>query len=217
MRDLGRRGGLRGGPARARSLDARRRVEIAKDAAAVRWSPVILMLRQPRDLGELHCFVAQYGNGYARAERCDPSSVLLQAITACRNDAGLARMIPVFVYRARAELFGDPRRFRAVSPEEACVLGYFLELTCRLGNFALEALSDLLRSLRRKIRAVNGPVVLFHKELAPCRPSALAHAWKLGLGESEDSFDSYFRKMLRTAPPVLKRLPTLGKDRRAPI
>jgi len=34
---LGKRGGLKGGPARAKLLSARRRSEIAKQAAAARW------------------------------------------------------------------------------------------------------------------------------------------------------------------------------------
>jgi hypothetical protein len=35
---LGRRGGLKGGPARAKKLSAKKRSEIAKKAAAARWS-----------------------------------------------------------------------------------------------------------------------------------------------------------------------------------
>ena len=34
---LGRRGGLKGGPARAAALSAKKRTEIAKKAAAARW------------------------------------------------------------------------------------------------------------------------------------------------------------------------------------
>lgn len=34
---LGRKGGLKGGPARAKALNAKRRSEIAKKAAAARW------------------------------------------------------------------------------------------------------------------------------------------------------------------------------------
>lgn len=34
---LGRRGGLKGGPARAKKLSAKKRSEIAKKAAAARW------------------------------------------------------------------------------------------------------------------------------------------------------------------------------------
>lgn len=35
---LGRRGGIKGGPARARALTPERRCEIARQAAAARWS-----------------------------------------------------------------------------------------------------------------------------------------------------------------------------------
>jgi hypothetical protein len=208
MRELGRRGGLRGGPARAKKLEAKQRSAIAKEGAAVRWAPVVLTLRQPRDLGELHCFVAQYGNGYARAEKCDPVDVLLQAITACRDDAGLARMLPVFVFRARVELWKEPRRLLAVSAEDACVLGYFLELTCGLGK--LDA-SELLLGLRRKSRAVTKPVTVFRKKLAAPRFSALAASWKLVLSESEGSFASYFEKALGKGRPVFNHMPMLGQ------
>ena len=36
---LGRKGGLKGGPARAKALSAKKRSEIAKKAAAARWHP----------------------------------------------------------------------------------------------------------------------------------------------------------------------------------
>lgn len=36
---LGRRGGLKGGPARAAKLSAKKRSEIAKKAAEARWKP----------------------------------------------------------------------------------------------------------------------------------------------------------------------------------
>ena len=36
--DLGRRGGLKGGPARARKLSAKKRSEIARKAARARWA-----------------------------------------------------------------------------------------------------------------------------------------------------------------------------------
>jgi len=35
---LGRKGGLKGGPARAKALSSKRRSEIAKKAAAARWA-----------------------------------------------------------------------------------------------------------------------------------------------------------------------------------
>lgn len=207
MKALGRRGGLRGGVARAKALGPRRRVEIARGAAQARWRPEVLVLTQPRDNEELRCFVAQYGNGHAHAENCDPVDALLRALSACRNDAGLARMIPVFVHRARGEIFAAPERLLAVSPEGACALGYFLELTCRLGK--LDAPRGLLRDLRHRSRSTE-EVVLFRRGLAAQRTSLLARSWKLVLSEPDDSFESYFEKALG-AERRLKRLPTLGK------
>lgn len=211
MQELGRRGGLRGGVARAKALSAARKAEIARGAAKARWKPSVLVLSQPKDHGELQCFVAQYGNGYALADdTCDPAAVLLRSISACRHDGGLARMLPVFVWRARKEIFASPKLFRRVPPEEACVLGFFLELTSKLGGSALAR--GVLRDLRRKAKTVEDPIVFFHlmnvsmlREFAEARTSALARSWNLVLGEPDESFKSYFESV------------TKGLDRAAPM
>lgn len=215
MRALGRRGGLRGGPARAKKLPAERRSEIAREAATRRWKPEVLVLEQPRDAEELRWFVAQYGNGRSRARGCDSAAALLSAVTACRHDAGLARMIPVFVHRARAEIFADPKRLLSVSAEEACVLGYFLELTARLSK--LDSPRGLLRDLRQRSRSLKQPVALFKRELAVKQTSPLAKAWKLELGEPDDSFESYFAKAQDARQTTFCRMPSLGKHLRAAL
>jgi hypothetical protein len=67
MAALGRRGGLRGGVARARSLTAARRAAIASQAARVRWSkPALVIDRSPTDHGELLSFIAHYGSRVAK-------------------------------------------------------------------------------------------------------------------------------------------------------
>lgn len=203
MRALGRRGGLCGGPARAKKLAARQRSKIAHDAAKARWKPTVITLGMPTNLDELRCFVAQYGNGRARAENCDPAGVLIRAISACRDDAGLARMIPVYVHRACEEIFADPSRLLAVPAVEARVLGYLLELTARFSAVAIP--SNLIRSLRRKIRADDPPVSFFRKALAAPRPSALAQSWKLVVGEPDDSYESYFAKVTGDQRLVFRR------------
>lgn len=178
---------------------------IAEKAAQARWKPTVLVLRQPRDHGELQCFVAQYGNGFARAERCDAAAVLLRAVTACRRDPHLAHMLPVFVWRARVEIFARPKRLLAVSPKAACTLGYVLELTRRISG--LQVRDNLIRGLRRKAASVEAPFVLFHvmsvgaftTELARTRTSTLALSWKLVTGEPDESFESYFRKLTSRA------------------
>lgn len=207
MRALGRRGGLRGGPARAKKLNARQRSEIARDGATARWKPTVITLGRPEDLHELRCFVAQYGNGHARAENCDPVGVLIRAISACRDDAGLARMIPVYIHRACEEIFADQTRLLAVPAVEARVLGYLLELTTRFSAGAVPP--DLIRSLRRKIRADDPPVAFFRKELAAPRTSALAQSWKLVVGEPDDSYESYFAKVTGDQRPLFRRRPGL--------
>jgi hypothetical protein len=207
MRALGRRGGLRGGPARAKKLDARQRSEIARDAAMARWKPTVITLGMPKDLDELRCFVAQYGNGHARAENCDPTGVLIRAVSACRDDAGLARMIPVYVHRACEKIFADQTRLLAVPAVEARVLGYLLELTTRFSAVAVPP--DLIRSLRRKIHAADPPVAFFRKALAAPRISALAQSWKLVVSEPDDSYESYFAKVAGDQRPVFRRRPGL--------
>lgn len=200
MQKLGRQGGLRGGVARAKALSSRRKSEIAKIAAEARWKPGVLVLSQPKDHGELQWFVAQYGNGYALADdTCDPAAVLLRSISVCRHDGGLARMLPVFIWRARDKIFARPKRLLAVSPEEACVLGYFLELTSNLGGVLLAR--GVLRDLRRKAAPVEKPIVFFHlmnrsmlREFAEERTSGLAKSWNLVLGEPDESFKSYFAR-----------------------
>lgn len=209
MRKLGRLGGLRGGPARAERLSPRRKTEIAKSAATARWKFAPLTLRSPNDLGELRCFVAQYGNGHARTDgRCDPTAVLLRTLSACRDDAFLARMLPVFIHRARTELFSDSRLL-TVSPRKACALGYFIELTCQLGK--IDPPDKLLLALRHKIVGVETPFVLFRKESAPRRESPLARSWKISLTESQDSLGMYFEKAFGTGPQVFRHMPMLGK------
>jgi hypothetical protein len=207
MRTLGRRGGLRGGPARAKKLDADQRSEIARGAATARWKPTVITLGMPKDLDELRCFVAQYGNGHARAEHCDPAGVLIRAISACRDDAGLARMIPVYVHRAHEEIFADKARLLAVPAVEARVLGYLLELTNRFSARAVPV--DLIRGLRRKVRTEDEPVAFFRKALAATRASELARSWKLVVSEPDDSYESYFVKLTGNQRPVFRRRPGL--------
>lgn len=190
------------------------RVAKAKLAAQARWKPEVLVLAQPRDGKELQCFVAQYGSGYAQhGADCDPTAVLVQALSACRSNACLARMLPVFIWRASRQIFGDPTKLLTlltVSTEEACALGYFLELTKRFGNRVerpREAsrdelnLEDLVADLRRKTRSIERPFVWFRsmdasvlREHAARLTSATASSWNLILGEPDESFEGYFNR-----------------------
>ena len=201
--------GTMGGAARALALKPRRRAEIARGAARARWQPEVMVLTQPRDDEELECFVAQYGNGYAKHGPCDPTAVLVDALSACRGNACLARMMPVFIWRARAEVLGDSKRFSAMPAEDACALGYFLELTQRFGKYDARRLREAqsaTRALRRGSRSVTSPFVFFNAIDTPLRmehavalTSPLAKSWNLVLGEPDESFESYFNRAARHA------------------
>ena len=208
-RQAGRRGGLRGGAARAKALSSERRVEIARGAAHSRWKPEVLVLSQPRDLEELECFVAFYGNGAAKHDVCNPGAALVWAVSASRDNACLARMLPVFIWRARGEVFSAPEIAEARGVD-ACALGYFLELTQRFttSRGGVHGAARVLRVLRQKIRKSqksksSDPTVFFRsmdkpmlREHAARLTSPLAKSWSLVMGEPDESFESYFHRKI---------------------
>src|SRR5688572_17523084 len=129
MSALGRRGGLRGGHARARALPPSERTAIARAAARARWSkPLLVIDRRPRDHGELTAFVAHYGARVARTTcSCSLEDVAIRAVRASRRDPALARMLPVFLWRVRNQLQLDKLAARGARAGVAAALGYFLE------------------------------------------------------------------------------------------
>ncbi len=194
MRELGRKGGL----ARGDALGARARTAIARRAAGARWKPDVLVLDTPRDHAELQCFVAQYGNGYARSICNDPTAVLHRAVVASRDDACLARMLPVLIWRGRQEFL---QAEHDVTKHTACALGYFFELAFRFGHS--RAAKATIEHLRERASTVKKPFVFFRlmdapflRERATEMTSPTARAWSLILGEPDESYESYFRKKL---------------------
>lgn len=196
MRLLGRKGGL----ARADAIGSRRRVEIARRGAGARWKPRVLVLDTPRDHEELQCFVAQYGNGFARSACSDPTAVLHQAIAASRDDACLARMLPVFIWRGQQD-FLRSEHVADLPARDACGLGYFFELAFRFGRS--RSAKATVEHLRERASSINKPFVFFRsmdasmlRERAAEMTSPAARAWNLILGEPDESYESYFRKMI---------------------
>src|SRR5205814_9977687 len=104
MQSLGRKGGLAGGPARARALPPQRRVEIARRAARARWSRVVQTGGRPISHYQLVSFVAHHGSAVARGPRASQLETLaVRALQASRRDSALARMLPVFFWRLREQ------------------------------------------------------------------------------------------------------------------
>lgn len=111
-------------------------------------------------------------------------------------------MLPVFIWRARNEIFEDLGKLIPTSLRDVCALGYFLELTEKFGRFRVRA--DLTRVLRRRMAAVTEPFVLFKLidnpfalEIVAERTSQLAASWKLVTGEADDVFQTYFERTIQ--------------------
>ncbi len=201
MTRLGRRGGVKGGPARARALPPKRRQEIAREAARSRWEqPVLVFDRAPRDLKELSALVGHYGTRVARGKlECDLDGVLLRALKASRRDPALARMLPVFIWRMREELDLQTLASRAKRLRRASELGYFLELAGTLGR------APKLSSSAQKLRTTAPPRPRLFFESATRNPFEAmvagertpeeARRWGLLTGMPTDSFASYFEKV----------------------
>lgn len=189
--------GGKGGRARAQALGAQARSDIARRAAVARWTPKKLVLATPRNHGELQCFVAQYKNGYAPSTCRNPTAVLHRAIAAARKDACLARMLPVFIWRGRED-FLKAESLTQLPAQDACALGYFLELAFRFGGS--NAADEVILRLRQRARGVE-PFVFFRlmenafsPERTVMMTSPAARAWNLILGEPDEGYESHFRK-----------------------
>ena len=119
-----------------------------------------------------------------------------------RVDPAVARMLPVFLWRARNRLDVAKLAAEAKSNRRASALGYFLELTAKLGRVA--GWKRTIASLRTE--AAKEPTRYFFEKtadnpfeamVAEARTPADARAWGLITGTPTDSFESYFRKVAR--------------------
>lgn len=215
MRTLGRKGGK----ARALALGSGERSAIARAGAAARWTPTPLVLEMPQTHEELVGFVAQYKNGYCTSAvtRCDHVvAILHRAVAAARDDAGLARMLPLFVWRVRTMLHAEHIAV-GLSPRAACALGYFVELAFRLGGEAAwtEHARGLTNALRDRAASVTRPFVFSRKMDDPMlraytaeRTPATARAWRLIYAETDESFERYFRKFVPNPEAIAPGGPT---------
>ena len=103
-----------------------------------------------------HLGAPLYGSTAVKASAVPPPErVLAEALPLARQDATLARALPVALYRARRRLdFSLLRRLASERGQER-TLGFFLDLTAELSgdrSLAREA-RPLLREARRRVRA----------------------------------------------------------------
>jgi hypothetical protein len=198
MAALGKKGGLVGGPARARALPPARRTAIARLAARARWSRPLVSRNGQLDLATL---VAHGGSsvGRVRLPRRLEAHVV-RAIKVSRRDSALARMLPVFLWRMRDRL--DPAELvrQAGRQGERPTLGFFLETAARLGGSAV--FDEPLLRLRRSARPTR-PLYFFvgsanrpwEREAADGGTPPVARAWGLRMNMPWESFASYFEKV----------------------
>jgi hypothetical protein len=200
MAALGRKGGLIGGPARARALTRARRSAIARNAARARWSRPVLPVEARPDLVAL---VAHGGSSVARVRLpLRLESQVLGAIQASHRDSALARMLPVFLWRMRHRL--DPAVLVALARrrKEAQALGFFMETAARLGR--TRVFDDALSSLRGSATIARHAYFFhgterrpFEREAAERASPRVARRWGLLMNMPWESFAAYFDKAAR--------------------
>jgi hypothetical protein len=200
MAALGRKGGLAGGPARARALSSGRRASIARSAARARWSKPLLGTGDPVDL---QSFVAYCGSAVAPvAPPPRLEALVVRAVRASRRDSSLARMLPVFLWRQRKALDLSKLVMEAEKRRQGAALGFFLEAASKLGGRPVfdEALARLHRGRRaaRPTYFFSGTASRpFERAAADHATPAVARRWGLLMNMPWDSFATYFGKVSR--------------------
>jgi transcriptional regulator with XRE-family HTH domain len=146
-----------------------------------------------------HLGAPLYGStSVSRANVPRPERVLADALPLARQDAAVARALPLALYRARAKV--DFRLLRRLAKErgQARALGFFLQLTSELsGDKSLaRAARPLAAELRKRKRStqffkVRSPM---ERRLAELKTPSAARRWGFRMNMSADTFASMFRK-----------------------
>lgn len=197
MAALGRKGGRKGGPARARALAPARRAALARRAADARWSKPVVSKDTRLDLLSL---VAHCGSSASPVEPPRPlEAEVLRAVKQSRRDSALARMLPVFLWRNRNRLDLTKLANKAKRQGQGPALGFFLEATSKLAGSRLfdEALGILSRSVRpaRPCYFFHGTEKRAFERTAAARATpAAARRWGLLMNLPWESFAAYFAK-----------------------
>jgi len=149
-----------------------------------------------------HLGAPLYGSTAAKASDVPPPErVLAEALPLARRDAGLARALPLAVYRSRKRLDFSLLRRLARERGQGRTLGFFLDLTAELSgdrSLAREA-QPLLREAQRRERASQFFKLrsATERRLAELKTPVVARRWGFRMNMSADSFASMFRKAAR--------------------
>jgi transcriptional regulator with XRE-family HTH domain len=139
-----------------------------------------------------------YGATAAKAEE-EPRAeyVLAEALKLARQDATVARVLPVALYRSRDRL--DLAELRRLAGErgEGRALGFFLVLTAELaGDPSLARAARPLRPRRPRQRATQFFPVRsrLERRLAEEKTPPVARRWDFRMNMGLDTFEGMFRK-----------------------
>jgi len=179
-----------------------------------RWAPTEhgeynwwILLRQEIAGWLVRVWLAHYGGSLygTTAVKADevprPEYVLAEAVKLARQDAAVARALPVALYRTRAHLDMAELRRLATERGEGRALGFFLELTAELaGDQALARAARPLRPRRPRQRATQFFPVRsrLERRLAEAKTPPVARRWDFRMNMGLDTFEGMFRKATGT-------------------
>jgi transcriptional regulator with XRE-family HTH domain len=158
----------------------------------------------PADPERVRVWLARYGAPLYGAGETEvgedlprPEYVLAEALKLARQDAAVARALPVAFWRTYASLDLAHLRRLAAERRQERALGFFLELTGQLAQ--APALARAARPLRRSVRSRRASQFFkvrsrLERQLAELKTPAVARRWGFRMNMGQDSFEATFRK-----------------------
>jgi transcriptional regulator with XRE-family HTH domain len=157
------------------------------------------------DAEKVHAWLSFYGAPLYGATGVDPKSVpslesaLAEALKLSREDATLARAIPVALQKNRGRLALELLRDEAGRWNERRTLGFFLDLTAELGHD--EAFKEEAARLRAEVPLRTTqffrPTTKRERDLSELKTPEVARRWGFRMNMGMDSFASMFEKGMR--------------------
>jgi transcriptional regulator with XRE-family HTH domain len=154
---------------------------------------------------EVHAWLSFYGAPLYGATGVDSKSVpgletaLAEALKLSREDATLARAVPVALQKNRGRLVLKLLRDEADRRNERRTLGFFLDLTAELGGdavFRREA-TRLHAEVPLRTTQFFRPTTRRERDLAELKTPEVARRWGFRMNMGIDSFASMFEKGMR--------------------
>ena len=128
-------------------------------------------------------------------------NVLVQGVKLAPNDASVAGSLPVLVWKNKRQLDHKRLKAEALRHGETHTVGFFLDLTGRLGgDQTLVAAAREYRDHRRRQPKDFFPVKSsYERELAERRTPPVARDWRFRMNLSMESLSTTFEKFTRNA------------------